>query len=57
MLILEAEVLKFGLYLVQSKTVSQRGIDIERLAGNLILFVGRLTGKGAHVVQTVANLY
>ena len=56
MLELEAQVLQLGLHLVQSQSVGQRGIDVERFTGNLILFVGRLTVKGAHVMKTVAYL-
>ena len=56
MLVLEREVLQFRLHLVESKAVGQRRIDVQRLTGNLVLFVGRLRLQCAHVVQTVANL-
>ena len=56
MLKLKAQVLQFALNLVQSQTISQRRIDVKGLAGNLVLFVGRLTLQGAHIVQTVADL-
>ena len=39
---LEAQVLKFGLYLVQSQAVGDGRIDVERLAGYLVLLVGWL---------------
>ena len=56
MLIMKGKILQFRLNLIQSQAVSQRRIDIECLAGNLILLVGRLRCQGTHVVQTVANL-
>ena len=56
MLILEAKVFKFSLYLVESKTVGERSIYIHRFASNLVLLVRSLRSQSAHVVQTVANL-
>ena len=41
-LVSEAQVLEFVFYLVQSQSVCQGGIDVERLAGYLVLLVGRL---------------
>ena len=56
MFVLEREVLQLRLHLVESQTISQRGVDVQRLTGNLVLFVGRLRFQRAHIVQTVANL-
>ena len=56
MVVLEAQVFQFGLDFVQSEPVGQRCIDVEGLAGNLILLVGRLRTECTHVVQTVTNL-
>lgn len=56
MLELETEVLQFRLDFVQSKTVGEWGIDIERFTCDLVLFVGGLGVQGAHIVQTVADL-
>ena len=56
MLKTERQVLEFRLDFIQAKTVGQRRIDVKRLTGNLVLFVGRLRLQGAHVVQTVGNL-
>ena len=53
---MEGEVLQFRLYLIETQTVGQRGIDVKRLAGNLVLLVGRLRLQRAHVVKAVANL-
>ena len=39
MLILEAEVLQFTLDGIQAQAIGQGSIDVERLAGNLVLFV------------------
>ena len=56
MLITEAEVLQFLLYLIQSEAVGQRCIDIECLSCYLVLLVGQLTAQCAHVMQAVGNL-
>ena len=56
MLVLETQVLEFRLNLVKTQAVGEGRIDIQRLTGNLILFVGRLRLQGAHIVQTVAYL-
>ena len=56
-LIAEAEVFEFGLYLVQSEAVCQWRIYVEGFSGNLVLLVGRLRLQCAHIVQAVANLY
>ena len=56
-LVAEAEILQFLLHLVQSQSVGQRSIDVEGLAGNLVLLVGQLAAQGAHVVQTVRDLH
>ena len=53
----ETEIFQFRLYLVQSQSVSQWGIDIQRLTRYLVLLVGGLRLQCAHVVQTVAYLY
>ena len=53
---LETQVLQFRLDLIESQTVGQRGIQVERLARNLVLLVGRLGVQRAHVVQTVGYL-
>ena len=55
-LVTETEVFKFGLYFVQSETVGERRVDVERLSCYLVLLVGGLRREGAHVVQTVAYL-
>ena len=54
---LKAEILKFSLYLVQSQAVGKWGVDIQRFASNLILFIGRLRCQCAHIVKAVTNLY
>ena len=56
-LILEAEVLKLGLYLAESESVCDGGVYVECLAGNLVLLVYLHELKRAHVVQAVGNLY
>ena len=56
-LILEAQVLQLGLYLVQPQAVGQGGIDVERLARHLILFRGGERAQRAHVVQAVGHFY
>ena len=56
MFIPEAQVFEFFLDFVKPEPVGQRGVNIERFARNLILFVGRLRTEGAHVVQAVGNL-
>ena len=55
MLEAETQVLEFRLDLVEAQTVGERGVDVERLAGNLILLVGRLRVQRSHVVQAVAD--
>ena len=55
--IFEAEILQFGLYAAKAKTVGDGGIYVECLAGNLVLLVCLQELQGAHVVQTVGNLY
>ena len=52
----ETEVLKFFLHLVQAEAMCQWCIDVERLAGNLVLLAGQLAAKGAHVMEAVGNL-
>ena len=56
MVVFEAEVLKFGLDGIQTQAVGERGIDVERLTGNLVLLVGGHRLQGAHVVQAVGHL-
>ena len=56
MLVFESQVLEFLLYLVESESVSQRGVDVQGLAGYLILLFGPHGGQGAHVVQAVGHL-
>ena len=56
MVVAEAEVFELGLNLVETETVGKRCIDIERLARNLVLLVGRLRFEGSHVVQTITYL-
>ena len=41
MFILEAEVLQFCFYLIQSQAIGQRGIDVKRFSCNFILLVGQ----------------
>ena len=57
MLVFEAQVLEFGLYLVQSEPVGKRRVDVESLSGNLVLLVCRLALKRPHVVKAVAYFY
>ena len=57
MLIAETQVLELGFNLIQPQAIGQRCIDVERLACNLILFVGRLRSQCAHVVQAIADFY
>ncbi len=54
--VLEGKVFKLGLYLAQSQTVGQRGVDIECLSGYLVLLCLGLHVEVAHVVQSVAYL-
>ena len=56
MFVLEAEVLEFGLDLVQAQAVGQRGVNVHRFAGYLVLLAGEHGAKGAHVVEAVGNL-
>ena len=56
MLELETEIFQFRLDLIQSQTIGEGCIDIERFTCNLILFVGRLGIQSTHIVQTVADL-
>ena len=56
MLIAETEVLQFFLYLVKAEAVGKGSVDVERLAGYLVLLARKLAAEGAHVVQTVGNL-
>ena len=56
MVILETQVLELGLDGIQAQAVGQRGIDVERLAGNLVLLVGGHGREGAHVVKAVGHL-
>ena len=55
-LVLEAQVLKLGLDGKQAQTVSQRCVDIEGLAGNLVLLLRWHRLQRAHVVQAVGHL-
>ncbi len=56
MLIFETQILQLGLDLEESEPVGERGVDIQRLAGDLIL-LGRSHGaESAHVVQPVGHL-
>ena len=55
-LILEAEILELHLNLVQSETIGDGSIDIERLASNLVLLVGSQVLERTHIVQAVGNL-
>ena len=56
MVVLEAQVLQFGLDGIQTQAVCQRSVDVKRLAGNLVLLVGGHRREGAHVVQAVGHL-
>ena len=56
MLIFETEILKFRFYLVESKTICQRCVNVESLTCNLVLFAWLHALKSSHVVQTVSNL-
>ena len=55
-LVAEAEVFQLFLNLIQSQAIGQRGVDVQRFAGYLVLFVGWLAAQRAHVVQAVGNL-
>ena len=57
MLVSEAQILKLCLYLVQTKTVGQRSVYVQRLSCNLVLLVWSLRLQGTHVVQAVADFY
>ena len=54
--ILETEILKLGLDLIQSQAMGQWGVDIECFASYFELFVGLHGAQGAHVVQAVCYL-
>ena len=54
-LVVETEVLQLRFNLVESQAVGQRSVDIESLASNLVLLVGRLGGQRAHIVKSVAD--
>ena len=56
MFVFEAEVLQLGLDGEEAQAVSQRGVDVEGLAGDFVLFVGSHRAQGAHVVQAVGHL-
>lgn len=55
-LIFEAQILQLGLYGEETEAVGEGGVDIEGLAGNLILLVGGHRAEGAHVVEAVGHL-
>ena len=55
MLVFETEVLQFGFNLVETKAVGQGREDVERFAGNLVLFAGQHTLERAHIVQAVGD--
>ena len=56
MFILETQVLKFRLDLVESKTVSQRSVYVECLTCNLVLLACLHALKRAHIVKAVSYL-
>ena len=56
MRVVEAQVLELVLDLVEAEAVGQRRIDVERLAGDLVLLAGEHGAEGAHVVQAVGDL-
>lgn len=56
-LVFETEVFEFGLDGKEAETVGQRRVDVERFAGNFVLFAGQHRAQGAHVVQTVGHLH
>ena len=56
MLVAETQIFKFRLDLVQSQSVGDGRIDIERFSRDLVLLVGRLRCKRAHVVESVTDL-
>jgi hypothetical protein len=53
---LEREVLELPLHLPDPEPLGQRRVDLERLAGNSLLLLGRQAVQGAHVVQAVGQL-
>ena len=54
--IFERQILQLTLDRIQPQTMSQRSKQIDRLAGDLHLFVWRHTAQCTHIVQTVRNL-
>ena len=57
MLVTEAQVFQFRLYLVQPQPVGKRCIDIQCFTGYLELLVGQHGTECAHIVQPVGYLY
>ena len=53
----EAQVLEFGLHMVEAETVGQRCVEVVGLTGYLHLLVGPHRGERAHVVQTVGKFH
>ena len=56
MLELETQILELGFDGIETQSVGEWRIDVERLASNLVLLVDSLTAEGAHVVEAVCNL-
>ena len=52
----EAEVLELELHRVEAEPLGERGVDVERLAGDGAAPLGRHRADGAHVVQPVGEL-
>ena len=52
----EAEVLELQLHRVEAEPLGERGVDVERLAGDGAAPLGRHRADGAHVVQPVGEL-
>jgi len=55
--IFEREVFEFLFDLEETEPVGERRVDVERLAGNLILLLRTHRAEGAHIVEPVGHFY
>ena len=55
--IAERQVFKFRLYVIQTKAIGKRGIEIICLRGNLHLLVRTHTAERAHIMKSVCQFH